>query len=109
VSSSTNIEIDLSYRNISNNYDKVRGRTSSSKPQSSRTSSMFLTKSLVAYHERMENNNGLDEDFNMGDNSPQLSYTTLKEQANHVSTAADPNTNMTNKHVLIEHSISSPP
>jgi len=64
--SSTNTGMDLSYINISDNYDKIRSRTSSPKPQSSRTSSISSTKFLVAYHERMENNNSLDKDFNMG-------------------------------------------
>ena len=109
VSSSTNTGMDLLYRNISDNYNEVRGRTSSPKPQSSKASSMSSTKSSVAYYKRIENNNGLDEDFNMEDDSPQLSYVTLKEQANHVSTVANPNTNTTNKYVLIEYSISNPP
>jgi len=109
VSSSTNTVMDLLYRNISDNYNEVRGRTSSPKPQSFKVSLMSSTKSSVAYHERMKNNNSLDEDFNIEDNSPQLSYVTPKEQANHVSMVANPNTNTTNKHVPIEHFISSPP
>jgi len=43
-----------------NNVDKVRGRTPTSKSSVSRDSSMSSTKSLVAYHERMENNNNMD-------------------------------------------------
>jgi len=98
VASSINIGIDIPLRNLSDNYDKVRGRTSLPKLQS-----------LVAYYERMEYNNGLNEDINMGDDSPQLSYVMSKEQANHISMVADPNNNTINKCVLIEHSISSPP
>ena len=79
VTSSTNMRMDILSRNFSDNYDEVRGRTSSPKPQLSRTSLMFLTKSLVLYHKRMKLNNHLNEDINMGDDSPQLSYVTSKE------------------------------
>ena len=76
VSSSTNIGIDILLRNIPDNYDEMRGRTSSSKLQFSRVSSMSSTKSSVTYHKRMEYNNSLNEDINMDDDSPQLSYET---------------------------------
>ena len=109
VTSSTNMRMDILSRNFSDNYDEVRGRTSSPKPQLSRTSLMFLTKSLVLYHKRMKLNNHLNEDINMKDDSPQLSYAIPKEQANQVSIAADPNNNMLNKHVPIECPVSSPP
>jgi len=66
VASSINMEMDILLRNISDNYNEVRGRTSSPKPQSSRVSSMFSAKSSVVYHERIEYNNGLNEDINMG-------------------------------------------
>ena len=68
--------MDILPRNIPDNYDKVRDKTSSPKPQSSRASSMSLTKYLVAYHERMEYNNSLNEDINMDNDSPWLSYET---------------------------------
>jgi len=101
--------MDISYRNISDNYDEVRGRTSSFKPQSSRISSMSSTKSSVIYHKKMENNNNL-EDIDMASfNSPQLSYVTPKEQANQVSIVADPSTNMMNQYVPIEYPTSSLP
>ena len=79
MASSTYMGMDILLRNTSDNYDKVRDRTSSPKLQSSRASSMSSTKSLVVYHERMEYNNSLNEDINMGDDSPQLSYVTSKE------------------------------
>jgi len=103
VSSSTNTGMDILPRNIPDNYDKVRGRTSSPKPQSSRASSMSSTKSLVAYHKRMEYNNGLNKDVNMDDDSPQLSYETPQEQAICASMVASPNNNMRKKHVIIKH------
>ena len=79
ISLSTNMGMDLSYKNLSNNYDEMRDRTSSSKPQSSRASSMSSTKFSVVYHERMKNNNNL-EDINMESfDSPQLSYVIPKK------------------------------
>jgi len=79
MASSINMGMDIPLRNISDNYDKVRGRTSLPKPQSSRASSISSTKSSVTYHERIEYNNGLNEDINMGNNSPQLSHAMPKE------------------------------
>jgi len=70
---------------------------------------MLSTKSLVAYHKRMEYNNSLNEDIDMGDNSPQLSYIMSKKQANHISMAADPNNNTMNKCVLIKCPTSNSP
>ena len=96
MSLSTNTGMDLSYRNISDNYDEVRARTSSPKPQSSRTSSISSTKSLVIYHKRMENNNNLEDVDIESFDSPQLLYATPKKQANQVSIAADPSTNIMN-------------
>ena len=95
--------MDILLRSNPDNYDKVRGRTSSLKPQSSKASSMFSTKSLVLYHERMELTNNLGENINIEDNSPQLFYVMLKEKENHVSIVADSNNNTMDKHVLIEH------
>jgi len=71
--------MDILPRNIPDNYDKMRSRTSISKPQSSKAFSMSSTKSSVAYYERIEYNNGLNKDVNMDDDSPQLSYETLQE------------------------------
>jgi len=70
VSSSINTEIDILLRNILNNYNEVRGRTSSSKTQYSMVLSLFSTKSFVAYHERMELNNTINIDIEMEDDSP---------------------------------------
>ena len=55
----------------------------------------------------MEYNNSLNEDINMDDDSPQLSYETSQEQAIYVSMVADSNNNMMNKHVTIKHLTSS--
>jgi len=65
MSSSANMGMDLSFRNISDNYDEVRDKTVFPNLQSSRTSSMSSSKSLVAYHVRMENNNNLEDNVNM--------------------------------------------
>ena len=107
--SSTNTGMDILSRNIPDNYDKVRSRTSSPKPQSSRAFSMFSTKSLVVYHEIIEYNNGLNEDIDMGDDSSQLFYAMSKEKTNHVSIAANSNNNTMNMYVPIECPISSSP
>jgi len=42
---------------------------------------MSTTKSLVAYHERIESNNAITEDINMNKDSPGLSYKTTQEKA----------------------------
>jgi len=107
VSSSTNTGINILSRNTSDNYDKMRDKTYSPKPQSSRVSSISSTKSLVAYYKRIECNNGLNKDVNMDNSSPQLSYKIFQEQTKHVSMVADPNNNIMNKCVIIEYFILS--
>jgi len=52
------------------NFDDIRGRTPTSKLQVSRDLSLSSTKSLVAYHKRMEGNNAM----NIDDVSSALSY-----------------------------------
>jgi len=94
---------------IPDNYNKVQGRTASLLPQLSKASSMSSTKSSVAYHERIEHNNSLNEDIKMDENSPGLSYKTYQEQAIYISKTADPSNNMLNKCILIECPTSSPP
>jgi len=75
------------------NYDEVRGRTSSPNIQVSRNSSVSPTKSSVAYHERIACNNTMIEDINMNDISPELSYETTQEKTSRVSKVADTNNN----------------
>ena len=103
MSSSANMGMDLSFRNISDNYDEVRDRTAFPNLQSFKASSISSSKSLVAYHVRMENNNNLEDNVNMKpiDNF-QLSYVIPMEQDNQVSTAANPNSNTIQQHVLID-------
>jgi len=79
VSPSINTGIDIPLINILDNYDKVRGRISSSKIQYSGALSLSSTKSSVAYHKRMELNNAMTEDVKMEDDSSQLSYETSQE------------------------------
>ena len=84
-------EIDsLSSGPSPDNFDEVRGRTPTSKSQVSRDSSLSSTKSLVAYHERMESNNAIDID----NVSPDLSYETTQEKNIHVSKVANTRNNM---------------
>ena len=106
---STYTEIDILSGKIPDNYDKVRGRTISLLLQLSRASSISSTKSLVAYHKRIEYNNSLNKDIEIDEDSTRLSYETYQEQAICVSKAADPSNNTLNKHVLIECPILSPP
>jgi len=54
------------------NFEEVRDRTTSSKSQISRNSSMSSTISLIAYHMRIECNNAVSEDIDM--DSSELSY-----------------------------------
>jgi len=62
------------------NYDEMRGRSSSPNIQVSRNSLVSSTKSLVAYYKRMECNNTMIEDVNMDNDSPELSYKTTQEK-----------------------------
>ena len=81
-----------------NNYNKMRGRTLSTKEQTSRDSSISSTKSSIVYHERMECNNTMNIDVDMDNNSPALSYKIPQEKAIQVSEATDPQTNMMSQH-----------
>ena len=65
---------DIFSEKAPDNYDEVRGRTVLPKLQMLRDSSMSSTKSLVAYHKRIEINNTTIEDIDMDDKSPGLSY-----------------------------------
>jgi len=81
VSSSNYTRIDKFFAGLfSDNYDEMRGRSSSPNIQVSRNSSVFSTKSLVAYHKRMECNNTMIEDVNMDNNSPKLLYKMTQEK-----------------------------
>jgi len=69
-------------------YNEMRGRTFSPKLQVSRDSSMFSTKSLVAYYEKMEHNNALNKDVDMDNDSLILSYKKSQKKAIQVSKMA---------------------
>ena len=107
VFSSTNTGMDILPRNIPDNYDEVRSRIFSPSLQSSRISSIFSTKSSVAYHKKIEYNNSLKKDVDIDNDSPWLSYETLQEQAIHASMVAGPNNNIRKKCVMIKHPTSS--
>jgi len=101
----TNMEMDIknTFRNTSDNYDKMRGQTSTSSKQSSKISSISSTVSLVIYYKRIEINNNLENDIDMEPiKMTQLLYIIPRGQVNQVSTAADSNNNMINQCVLIK-------
>ena len=77
-----------------NNYNKMRGRTLSTKEQTSRDFSISLTKLSIVYHEKMERNNAMNINIDMNNNSLALSYETFQEKAIRVSKAANTQTNM---------------
>ena len=92
--SSNYIEVDKFFAGPSpNNYNEMRGRTSSPNIQVSRNSLVSSTKSLVAYHEKIECNNTIIEDIDMNDVSPELLYETIQEKTSWVSKAANTNNN----------------
>ena len=86
-------EIDKYFAGPSpDNYDEVRDRISSPNIQVSRNLLVSSTKSLIAYHERIECNNA--EDININNVSSKLSYKTTQEKTSRVSKAADTNNNV---------------
>ena len=109
VSLPTNTGIDILLGNISDNYDKMRDRIFSLKTQIFRALSLFLTKSSIIYHERIELNNTMNVNINIENNFPRLSYETSQKKTIRVSMATDPNRNTLNKCVIIECPTLSPP
>ena len=93
VSSTSNIEINLPLGPYPDNYDKVRSRNPFTNKNTSRNSSMSSTISSVVYHERMANNNSVDDDVDMNNNSPALFYEDKQEKVLRVSKAAEHLTN----------------
>ena len=75
------------------NYDEVRDRSLSANTNISRNSSMFSMKLSVVYHEKMKYNNAMNDNVNMDDFSPELSYETSQEKALQVSKVAEHPTN----------------
>ena len=74
VSFRSNIEMDIFSGIAPDNYDEVRGRSLSTNINISRDSSMSSTRSSVAYHEKIEENNAMIIDNDSNDSSPALSY-----------------------------------
>jgi len=58
----------------SDNYDEVKGRSISTKRNIFRDFSMSSLKSFVAYHEKIELNNTINENINIDNNSLALFY-----------------------------------
>ena len=81
VSFSSNIGMDIFARLSPDNYNKVRGRSLSTKGNISRDSSMSSLKSSIAYHKKMELNNVMVINNEMVDISSALSYETDQEKA----------------------------
>ena len=69
VDSHNSTEMDIFKEQNPDNYDNVRGRTTSHSPNSSRDTSIVSFTSSIPYHEKMEKNNNMEIDSN--DNSPQ--------------------------------------
>ena len=86
---------DLIYSNC-NNRDKVRGHTLASSIYSSRTLSMFLSKSNEEYLTRVqhESNNMIKDELVTPFDSSQLEYVTPKSKDIQVSKVADFTTNI---------------
>jgi len=76
------------------NHDEMRGRSLSTNVNVSRDSSMSSTRSSVAYHEKIEQNNTMIIDNDPNDSSPALSYKDKQERAIRVSKAANPQNDM---------------
>jgi len=72
----SNTGMDFFAGNISDNYDKVRGKSLSTKENLSRDFSMSSTKLSIMYHEKIECNNAMNID-NVNDIDPALSYKTF--------------------------------
>jgi len=62
--------MDILLRNISDNYNKMKDKTSLPKTQYSRALSLSSTKFSVVYHERIELNNAINIDIKIEDDSP---------------------------------------
>ena len=93
VSSTSNIGINLPSGPYPDNYDEVRSRNPFTNKNTSRDSSMSSTISSVVYHERMANNNDVDDDVDMNNNFPALFYEDEQEKILRVSKAAEHLTN----------------
>jgi len=80
MSHSNNIGMDIFAGPSPDNYDEVRGRSLSTKGNISRDSSMFSTKSSIVYYKKIEHNNSIVVDDEMGNIFPALSYKTDQEK-----------------------------
>jgi len=78
---SNNTGMNIFIGSAPDDYDEMRGRTLSTKEQTSRDSSISSTKSSIVYHKRMKHNNTMNIDIDMDDNSLALSYETSQEKA----------------------------
>ena len=108
VSLPNNTGMDLFAGPYPDNYNEVRGRSLSTNKNTSRNSSMFSTKSSVAYYDRMKYNNVMVINEEMVDISPGLSHRTEQKKALCVSKAAKQQDNMRFKHDNLKTSNSNP-
>ena len=100
----TNMGIDLDNFVITYNYNEMRDHTEIHNKQTSRTVSMFSSKSLIDYYIRIEqfNNSIKDEDLKDLIDRSQLLYVTSEEQRNQVSIVTDPMKNIKEQCIPIE-------
>jgi len=89
VSDSNNTGMDIFIGPFPDNFDKVRGRSPSTKGNIFRDSSMSFTKSSIAYHNRMEYNNAIVVDNKIDNISPAFFYKIDQEKALQVSKVAE--------------------
>ena len=83
-----NTEIDILKGRSPDNYDEVRGRSHSCSLHSSRDNSMISITSSKLYHQRMEENNGIN--INDINNTPsELSYETSQEREIYLRAVAE--------------------
>ena len=86
---SRSIGMDFLAEPSSDNFNEMRDRPLSTNRNIFRDSSMSFTKSSVAYHKKIANNNTMDVDDKKVDVSLTLSYKTDQKKALHISKAAE--------------------
>ena len=98
MSHSNNIGMNFFARSPPDNYDEVKGRSILTKRNIFRDFSMSSLKSFVAYHEKIELNNIMNENINIDDNSLALSYEAFQKKAFQASKMTEQQANIRNKY-----------
>ena len=94
LSSNVDIAIDINntlFNNFCDNFDEMRGWSMTSDKQDTRTLFMSSSKYDKRYLARVQGKSDrmVENNLIVASDSPQLKYTTLKTQSNHVSKATD--------------------